>query len=53
MPETETKNVLRSFTCETCGETRNLMAFYDDVHEVWITHDFDVLVDHGEADPDR
>lgn len=42
---------LRSFTCSTCGELRNLLDFYDDVHSVWITTEMGVHIDHGEAAP--
>lgn len=42
---------LRDFDCETCGERRNLLDFYDDTHKVWLTVDGKVHIDHGEADP--
>lgn len=47
--DVETEVKLKSFTCETCGETRDLMAFYDDEHVVWIGKDLSIIVDHGEA----
>lgn len=48
MSKTETPT-LKLLTCETCKETRDLMSFYDKVHEVWIGTDFEIIVDHGEA----
>lgn len=41
------KGRLRAFTCAECGETRNLLDFYDDVHKVYLTVDMGVYVDHG------
>lgn len=43
------QQLLKSFTCETCHETRDLMSFYDGVHDVWIGTNFEIIVDHGEA----
>lgn len=49
----EARKGLRDFTCNSCGETRNLLDFYDNFHKVWLLTGGGVLVDHGEADPKR
>lgn len=43
------KTRLRSFTCSVCGETRNLLDFYDGEHEVYLTKDMTTYIDHGQG----
>lgn len=48
-PDTD-KNRVKSFTCAECGETRNLMDFYDEspqVHHVYLTREMTTYIDHG------
>lgn len=47
--DAEARKGLRDFPCNICGEVRNLLDFYDEVHEVWFTKDMGIYIDHGEA----
>lgn len=50
MKETKELKKLRSYTCRTCHETRDLLSWYDTVHSVWVLSDLSIIVDHGEAE---
>lgn len=43
------KSRLRSFACDTCGEVRNVLDFYDDTHKVYLKKDGGIYIDHGQG----
>jgi hypothetical protein len=40
---------LASVACSTCDEVREIDQFYDGLHQVYLTREPGIYVDHGEA----